>query len=223
MREPETPRPLTVRTRVLARILNVVSRVLYRTWRVEVVGEEAHLAALAAGHGAIQATWHGRALAPGHRFAGRGHIALISLSRDGDIQNRNFHLMGYRTVRGSTGRGAVRATLEVVQLLRAGGVLSFTPDGPRGPSRNVHPGAVYFARKTGAPVLPVGCGADRAWILPTWDDYLVPKPFARVAIVLGEAVMVDPTESDDVAVERVRSALDRAQSAAEARFAPRAR
>jgi len=221
MREAEIPRPLTFRTRLIARFLNAVSRLLFRTWRVEVLGGDAHREVLDVGEGAIQATWHGRALAPGHFFAGRGHIALISLSRDGDIQNRIFHLMGYRTVRGSTGRGAVRATLEVVQMLRAGGVLSFTPDGPRGPSRTVHPGVVYFARKTGAPILPVGCAADRAWILPTWDDYLIPKPFARVSIVLGPAVMVVAEDSDDVAVERVRRALDEAQADAEAQVARR--
>jgi len=217
VRELETPRPLTWRTRFLARLIHTVARGLFRTWRIATVGEAEHATHLDAGKGAIQATWHGRTLAPGHWFSGRGHIALISLSRDGDIQNRNFHLMGYRTVRGSTGRGAVRATLEVVQLLRAGGVLSFTPDGPRGPSGTVHPGVVYFARKTGAPVLPLGCAADRAWILPTWDGYLIPKPFARVVIAFGPAVTIDSEESDDTAADRVRVALDAAQALAQQR------
>jgi len=210
MPEPERPRPLTLRVRLLGRLIYSLGRLIFMTLRIRVVGEEAHRSALEMGTGGIQATWHGLTLVPGHRYAGRGHVALISLSRDGDIQNRNFHLMGYRTVRGSTGRGAVRATLEVVQWLRSGAVLSFTPDGPRGPARQAQTGVAFFARKTGAPVLPIGVAADRAWKLPTWDEYLVPKPFARVVVHCGDPLWIASGESDDAACEAVRLALDQA-------------
>ena len=215
MREPEKPRPLTPRVRILGRILYAVGRLLTATLRVRVIGEDAHRAAMMSGGGAIQATWHGRTLVPAHRYAGRGHVALVSLSRDGDIQNRNFQLMGYRTVRGSTGRGAVRATLEVVQMLKAGGVLSFTPDGPRGPAGKAHPGVVYFARKTGAPILPLGVAANRAWVLPTWDSYLVPKPFACVVVRCGEPIRLDPEITEEEACRIVETALNRAEEDAQ--------
>lgn len=210
MPEPERPRPLTFRVRFLGRLIYALGRLIFVTLRIRVVGEDAHRAALAKGFGGIQATWHGLTLVPGHRYAGRGHVALISLSRDGDIQNRNFLLMGYRTVRGSTGRGAVRATMEVVQLLRSGAVLSFTPDGPRGPARQAQPGVAFFARKTGAPVLPIGVAADRGWKLATWDTYLIPKPFSRVVLHCGDPLWIGTGESDETACEAVRAALDQA-------------
>lgn len=215
MREAEKPRPLTWRTRALARIVYAVGRTLVRSLRLTVVGLEEHEAAIRRWNGGIQAAWHGRTLVGGHFFSHRGHWALVSLSRDGDIQTRHFELMGYRVIRGSTGRGAVRATLEVVQALRAGGVLSFTPDGPRGPSGVAQPGVVYFAQKTGRPILPVGTAAASAWRLGTWDGYLIPRPFSRCVVVLGEPVEIGRDEEVEAACARVSRALDAAQAAAE--------
>lgn len=220
MPEAERPRPLTMRTRILGRLIYFLGRCLNATYRVEAIGEDAHRAVFERGTGGIQATWHGMTWVPGHRYAGRNHVALISLSRDGDIQNRNFQLMGYRTVRGSTGRGAVRATLEVVQMLRSGGVLSFTPDGPRGPARVAQAGIAFFARKAQVPVLPIGVAADRVWKLPTWDSFLIPKPFARVVVVCGAPLEIGPGITEQEACVRIAVALDACVDEAEALVRP---
>jgi lysophospholipid acyltransferase (LPLAT)-like uncharacterized protein len=73
----------------------------------------------------------------------------------------------------------------------------------------------YFARKTGVPVLPLGVAADRAWHLPTWDRYLIPKPFARVVVHCGTPVWIPDDLPDDQACELVRNALDQACADAE--------
>lgn len=213
MRQPETPRPLTLRTRFLARLLQGVARGLWSTLRLNVEGAEEAEAQIAAHNGAILVTWHGLAMFSALYYRGRGFWALVSLSKDGDIQARNFVLSGYRIVRGSTGRGAVRATLEVLEALRAGGVLTFTPDGPRGPARKVQPGVIYFAQKSGKPIIPVGFAARPAWRLPTWDSYLVPRPFARARMVVGAPLEV-PRGGDN---EAIRVAVEEAMEAVQAR------
>ncbi len=43
-----------------------------------------------------------------------------------------------------------------------------------------------MARIGGIPVLPIGCAADRAWYLSRWDDFMIPKPFSRVVLAVGE-------------------------------------
>ena len=47
-----------------------------------------------------------------------------------------------------------------------------------------------MARIAGVPMVPIGCAADRAWYLDRWDDFMIPKPFARVAIAVGEPIPV---------------------------------
>jgi lysophospholipid acyltransferase (LPLAT)-like uncharacterized protein len=34
--------------------------------------------------------------------------------------------------------------------------------------------------------VPIGCAASRAWYLKRWDDFMIPKPFARVALAVGD-------------------------------------
>ena len=63
---------------------------------------------------------------------------------------------------------------------------AFTLDGPRGPARVAQPGAVWLAKATGQPVLPFHLEAARYWTLRSWDRTQIPKPFARVALAIGE-------------------------------------
>ena len=41
--------------------------------------------------------------------------------------------------------------------------LTITPDGPRGPRRQLAPGAIYLASKLGLPLVVMGYGYDRPW------------------------------------------------------------
>ncbi|MFX8285804.1 DUF374 domain-containing protein, partial [Acinetobacter baumannii] len=79
-----------------------------------------------------------------------------------------FRRFGYQTIRGSTGRGGVKAAMETVRVLRKGGELAFTPDGPRGPSGVVQEGLVLMARKSGVPVIPVAISCSRRWLMKSW-------------------------------------------------------
>jgi lysophospholipid acyltransferase (LPLAT)-like uncharacterized protein len=69
------------------------------------------------------------------------------------------------------------------------------PDGPRGPREVFKPGAVALAGLTGACIVPVGVAAHPACRLPSWDEFLIPLPFARCAAVFGEPVAV-PRDAD---------------------------
>lgn len=74
--------------------------------------------------------------------------------------------------------------------------MAVTPDGPKGPARVFKPGVLVLARLTGAPVIPVGVGAHRAWTLDSWDGFLVPKPFGRMDVRYGEPYLVPRDVSD---------------------------
>jgi lysophospholipid acyltransferase (LPLAT)-like uncharacterized protein len=213
--EEEKPRPLTLRTKLLSGALIGLVNGICATLRLTEVGREALERAIIGHQGVILVTWHGRTMIPLWRVKKRGFWALISLSKDGDIQARNFAALGYRIVRGSTGRRGAAATREILKAIEAGGVLAFTPDGPRGPARVAQEGAVYFARKTGRPILAVGAAAKPAWTLRSWDRYLIPKPFARAALVWGEPLHIGSDEELAAACLRVGAAIDAVQDEAE--------
>jgi lysophospholipid acyltransferase (LPLAT)-like uncharacterized protein len=117
---------------------------------------------------------------------------LTSRSRDGEILARYVRRFGLEVVRGSTSRGGAVALRALTRAVRAGTDVAVVPDGPRGPRERVQPGVVHLAAATGAPVVPLAFAAHPARRLSTWDRFLVPLPFARAAVVFGQAATVAP-------------------------------
>lgn len=165
--------------------------------------------------GFIMVVWHGRTMLPLFFCRNMGIQAIISLSRDGEIQSRVFRRFGFQVIRGSSGRGGMRAALTAVKRLQEGGILALTPDGPRGPICEVQEGTVFMAKKAGVPVIPVGVGISRRKLLPTWDRYALPKPLCRCGLIFGEPVAL-PSDTEDVELkEMLKNALDTTQREAE--------
>lgn len=117
---------------------------------------------------------------------------MISQHRDGELIAQIIHHLGFRTVRGSTTRGGVPAMLEMLEHAARHVHLAITPDGPRGPRRQVQPGVIYLAGRTGMPIVPYGMAYERAWRAPSWDRLAVPWPLSRVAGVAGQPLRVPP-------------------------------
>jgi lysophospholipid acyltransferase (LPLAT)-like uncharacterized protein len=92
--------------------------------------------------------------------------------------------------------------------VKAGARIGITPDGPRGPLRSVQPGALFLAQATGAPIVPVAYGARRKWLFKGWDEFLIPKPFNRIAMIYGEPITVAPGDSLDHKATDLQRALN---------------
>ena len=79
------------------------------------------------------------------------------------------------------------------------------PDGPKGPGKQVKPGALKLSQVTGAPIVPFSFSAGRRKILGSWDGFLLPRPFQRLVAVFGEPITVNPgLEEDAFEEERLR-------------------
>jgi lysophospholipid acyltransferase (LPLAT)-like uncharacterized protein len=183
-------------------------------WRTE--GLEQFDAIAARGRQPIMAFWHGRILTATYFFRRRGIVVITSENFDGEWIAGIIERFGYGTARGSTSRGARKALLKLTRDMAAGRPAGFTVDGPRGPARVAQPGAVWLAKATGNPVLPFHLEADRHWTLKSWDRTQIPKPFATVALVVGEPFDV-ARDADDVALENARVDLQRRLQALEDR------
>lgn len=184
------------------------------TWRIR-HGGRARVAAARMRRGPVLYCFtHGVLLPLAYTHRGRGIRVLISESRDGEVITRVVERLGFRTVRGSTSRGGLRALAELVARAREGSDLAVTPDGPRGPRGSAEPGAVLVGAKAGIPLVPVGVASPGAWRANSWDRFLVPRPFARVFVVYGAAIELAP--ADAARAEEVSRNLENAMAAAEA-------
>src|SRR5262249_7843995 len=121
----------------------------------------------------LYAIWHENILMPVYQYSRSNVWVLISQHADGQLLTEMGRHLRLRLVRGSTTRGGVRALRE---LIRAGGRthLAITPDGPRGPRRQVQDGLVYLASRTGLQIVPTGFGYEHPWRLRSWDRFAVP-------------------------------------------------
>jgi lysophospholipid acyltransferase (LPLAT)-like uncharacterized protein len=188
-------------------VLNPVLEFLYGTCTWQYTGRE-HLDRLrAVGAPHILAFWHGRILTSMMGLRDLGYKPLISENFDGEwIEAVSGHF-GWGSVRGSSSRGGARALIQMKRQLLAGENMAFTPDGPRGPERQVQPGVIWLARATGAPIIAVRSEASRGRRLSSWDHHLVPSPGATVTIDLAPPLYV-PADADADAVDAKRRDLE---------------
>jgi lysophospholipid acyltransferase (LPLAT)-like uncharacterized protein len=183
------------------------------TWTVE--GIEHYDAVVASGRQPILAFWHGRILSATYYFRDRGIVVITSQNFDGEWIAGIIRRFGYGTARGSTSRGGARALVQMRRDLAAGKPVGFTIDGPRGPARVAQPGAAFLAGATGHAIVPFHIEAARAWTMGSWDRGMVPKPFSRMVVVIGEPIRVAGT--DDEVVEDGRRRLEHALHGLESR------
>lgn len=156
----------------------------------------------------IYAFWHGRLfLCSAFRPKKRGMHVLISGHRDGVLISKVIAHFGIATVEGSTSKGGLGALRELLRLVKAGDNIAITPDGPRGPREESAPGVAYLAKATSLPVIPVAWSAAKHKRLSSWDRFMLPYPFSRVAQVVGAPLILGKELSDEEARNEVTRAL----------------
>jgi lysophospholipid acyltransferase (LPLAT)-like uncharacterized protein len=133
------------------------------------------------------AFWHEALLAP---LATPTRVrVLISTHADGELIARICLRLGVGVIRGSTARSGSSALLEMIRG-DDDAHLAITPDGPRGPRRELKPGLVMVASQAGLPIVPIGIGFTRAWRAGSWDRFALPLPFSTLVGVIGAAIEV---------------------------------
>jgi lysophospholipid acyltransferase (LPLAT)-like uncharacterized protein len=193
----------------IPRLVAPLMKALAHTWRLECIGMEHVDHAVAAGAPPIIACWH-QVILPGTIFwRDRGIVILASENFDGEWIARTLGRFGFTAARGSSSRGGARALIVLARAMRAGHGVAITVDGPRGPARRAQPGALWLARQTGYPILPLHIAASSSWHLGSWDRGLIPKPWSRAVMVVGEPFHVAP-EADEGALEQRRRDLEAA-------------
>lgn len=189
---------------IFSRLAYFLVRLIGSTFRIKVLNYEP-LEKLEGGK--VLCGWHGRSMIASIFFRRCGFWVIISKSKDGDIQTHVFQNLGFKVIRGSTGRGGERALIESIRELRKGETMAITPDGPRGPSKVVQGGIMLMAKKAGAWLVPCGVSAKPRFLAKSWDRYMVPYPFAKCIMNFGQPMAV-PADASDEEVEEIRLKLE---------------
>ncbi|HPQ39134.1 MAG TPA: DUF374 domain-containing protein, partial [bacterium] len=127
-----------------------------------------------------------------------------------EMMNRALLRLKYRTCRGSSSRGGVRAMLSIIRAMKSTGYHGvLTIDGPRGPRHIAKPGIVAIAYKTGAQIVTISGGGRPRYILrKTWSQEFLPLPFARVVHVFSKEPIQPPETDSPEEFERVRKQVE---------------
>lgn len=192
-------------------------RLLRATVRMRFYRDEPVRAFEREGRNFILAFWHRHLLLMRYAYRGPRMSVLVSRSRDGELIARVMERLGISTSRGSTSRGGAAGLRDLLRRARGGWDLAVTPDGPRGPLREVQPGIVLAAAASGLPVIPVAIAASRRRELDSWDRMLVPLPGSQVHVVYGEPIEVPRDAKPGEWCPLLKRALDAVEAEAESR------
>jgi hypothetical protein len=141
------------------------------------------------------------------RFGRFSLAAMISQSRDGDLIATVVSRLNFHPIRGSSSKGGKEALDAVVEYLADHPAAVHAVDGPRGPKGIVKAGIIRIAQRSGALIYPVIISTNRAWMLKSWDHFLIPKPFSRVMIRWGEPIFV-PEDLPESEFESLRQRIE---------------
>lgn len=187
----------------------VLLRIVGLTWRYEVIAEEGVVPVRfgqKAG-GEIYCFWHQCVLPTAHYYRRTHAVILISRSFDGELITRTLRLLGFDAVRGSSSRAGGEGLRGLKRVIDGGRPAIFTADGPRGPIHQTKMGPIKLAQMTGAPIGAFHFQPERAWVVNSWDRFLVPKPFTRIVVSWAQWTRV-PTELPGEEMENKRTELN---------------
>ena len=138
--------------------------------------------------------FHGRCLmlSPVIKKIGIKSLCISSRHKDGRMMARLQRLFGLHAIYGSTSDGAVAVLREGVRIMREKNIsMCISVDGPSGPSLHLQDGALYFARMTGAPIVPCCFSCSKPIYLDRWDKFMIPKLFGTISCRIGEPIYID--------------------------------
>jgi lysophospholipid acyltransferase (LPLAT)-like uncharacterized protein len=225
----DSPRFTLFQRIVLAVVPRIVWALLWifsRTWRFEVIAEEGVTPVLFRQKAGpeIYCFWHQCVLPCTVYFRKSNAVILISQSFDGELITRILRMFGFDAVRGSSSRNSREGLLGLKHVIETGHTAIFTADGPRGPIFQTKMGPIKLAQTTGAPIGAFHLQPEKAWVMNSWDRFLVPKPFTRIVVSWAAWTHVQtdlPADGFESKRQELNDALERARMRAYQHFGQR--
>jgi lysophospholipid acyltransferase (LPLAT)-like uncharacterized protein len=158
----------------------------------------------------IAIIWHGRALMlpPFWKRNKSKMSALVSLHQDGRLIAGLLHRSGMNTIGGSTTNNATGSALNLLKSLKKSSSIAIIPDGPRGPGQVLNKSPIYFAQKTGAPIVFGTYSIKGSKIMKkSWDSMMIPRPFSKGILLISEPIYI-PADLTEEETEKFRQEVE---------------
>jgi hypothetical protein len=202
-----------IRLKIAGKMISWLVRGIGSSLSYEVTDEAGVLTSTAPREPLIWVFWHNRMfVVPYLHQRWFPHITgciLSSPSGDGQIIADVCAEFGFQAARGSSSKPekGMAALIKLAEMLKNGCDVGITPDGPRGPVYQLHPGPLKLAQLTGAQILPMQVDYESAWTFPTWDLFQLPKPLSKAHIKLHAPITI-PRKLDEASFEQQRVDLE---------------
>lgn len=146
----------------------------------------------------LLALWHNRIAFSVKIFGADKRVcALASPHSDGRIISKILDFWGYEVIAGSTNKNPTKALKRIIDKINLGGKVVITPDGPRGPVYKINSAITKISYKYGATLIPASCAATKFVELNSWDQMIIPKPFGKIVVVMGNPLELSGEEETD--------------------------
>lgn len=191
--------------RLVRKVLVPLVRLWFSTCRVTVLNERIYHEYFLSDIPIVAGTWHRASIYFLYFFGSFRPMIMISQSKDGEMLAQYAAGFGVVPARGSSHKGG-RDALEQMRgyILSGGKGCATVLDGPRGPAYVAKKGMIHLAKLTGAPLIPLIWSANRViTIRDSWDKTILPLPWSRVYIAIGEPIHI-PAETSGKALEHYR-------------------
>lgn len=159
--------------------------------------------------GVIFLTWHGRALMVPHFWNGSSKVyALVSLHRDGRMIAGLLERFDVNTIGGSSNENAVGSAISLMRAIKDNATICIIPDGPRGPRMHMGRSPIYFAQKTGKPIICASYSVKNSKIIEkAWDNMMIPLPFSEGLCRVSDPFFI-PTDATEEELENYRRQIE---------------
>ena len=162
----------------------------------------------------IYTVWHQATFPLLYFYRDRECASFTSDGRKGEILTRCAQKLGYIPVqvpyRANITESAA-AFRQMLKLLKNVDDSACVVDGPAGPIFQIKPGVFHLAAMTGRVIVPLSVRFERKIQLGwRWDKYILPLPWSRVWITIGEPIAVSRESLEthfDALNEKLVSAL----------------
>jgi lysophospholipid acyltransferase (LPLAT)-like uncharacterized protein len=139
----------------------------------------------------ILATWHGRVLImPMINPFILPASAIVSDHNDGRLIGDVIKQSGIELIFGSSNRRRLSSLKEIISFIKKGYNFLITPDGPRGPARQINGAIINIASSSKLPIIPATCSSKNAKIFKSWDKFMLPYPFNRIEIIFDKPIYI---------------------------------
>jgi len=128
--------------------------------------------------------------------------SMASRSKDANYLVIANTKLGMQMVRGSSAKnnvdkGGKDARDQMLTLMKNGIVGTLTVDGPKGPAKEVKPGIIDMAKKSGCALLPYSAIPQTYWSFKSWDRFRLAKPFSKIIVYYGKPFKIANDLSSD--------------------------